>query len=206
LDSRRLSVVPHGVAADFFQRNTRPWAAVCGSEPFILCVGAVQPRKNQLLLAQVANELRLPLVLIGPVLPGAEAYAEQVTAEMKRNEEAGGRWIRGLDRGDPLLVAAHHACRLFALLSEEETQPISVLQAMAAARPVLLLRAGYTQQAPFDRLICARDATLGAVKAALHLAWTEPVPTRLAEDCSWPNVAGKLRELYWAVAHGAPPR
>lgn len=206
LDPQRMTVLPHGVAAEFFRKNPQPWQAVHGAEPFILCVGAVQPRKNQLLLAQAANELRLPLVLIGPGLPGAEAYAEQVGTETKRNELFGGRWIRGLDRRDPLLVAAHHACRLFALLSAEETQPISVLQAMAAARPVLLLRSGYAKQAPFAQLACVRDATLGAVKTALHEAWTEAVPTRLGEDFVWPNVAGKLRELYRAVAQGALPR
>lgn len=205
LDPQRLSVVPHGVAAPFFQRNPQPWQAVHGSESFILCVGAVQPRKNQLLLAQAANELRLPLALIGPVLPGAEAYAERVAAEMKRNEPFGGRWISGLDRNDPLLVSAHHACRLFALLSVEETQPISVLQAMAAARPVLLLRAGYTKQAPFDRLACARNATLGVVKAALQQAWTAPEPTGLMEGFAWPEVAAQLGALYRAAAQGSPP-
>lgn len=199
LDPQRLAIVPHGVGAAFFQREVQPWQALHGSEPFILCVGAVQPRKNQLLLSQAANELRLPLVLIGPVLPGAEGYAEQVGVEMKRNETFGGCWIRGLDRGDPLLVAAHHACRLFALLSAEETQPISVLQAMAAARPVLLLRAAYTRQAPFAQLACAPDATLSAVRTALQQAWTEAVPAQLAEDFAWPNVAAKLRKLYLAA-------
>jgi glycosyltransferase involved in cell wall biosynthesis len=200
LDPQRLAVVPHGVAAAFFQRNPQPWQAVHGVEPFVLCAGAIQPRKNQLLLAQAANALRLPLVLIGPVLPGAEGYAEQVGVEMKRNEPFGGCWIRGLDRGDPLLVAAHHACRLFALLSAEETQPISVLQAMAAARPVLLLRAAYTRQAPFAQLACAPDATLSAVRTALQQAWAEAMPTRLTEDFAWPNVAAKLRGLYQGAA------
>lgn len=200
LDPQRLAIVPHGVGAAFFQREVQPWQALNGSEPFILCVGAVQPRKNQLLLSQAANELRLPLVLIGPVLPGAEHYGDQVAAEMRRNEALGGRWIRGLEQGDPLLVAAHHACRLFCLLSAEETQPISVMQAMAAARPVLLLRSGYTQQAPFAQLASAQDASLATVKAALHRAWSEAVPTRLPEHYAWPNAAAKLRVLYQAAA------
>lgn len=204
LDPQRLAVVPHGVAAAFFQRNPQPWLAAHGGEPFILCVGAVQPRKNQLLLAQAANALRLPLVLIGPGLPEADAYAEQVAVEMQRNALLGGRWLRGLERDDPLLVAAHHACRLFALTSVEETQPISVLQAMAAARPVLLLRAGYTRHVPFDQLRCARAATLADVQEALHQAWTTAVPTRLPEAYAWPNAAAKLGGLYRAaVAEGS---
>lgn len=202
LESERVVVVPHGVATGYFQRDPQPWQAAHGGAPFILCVGAVQPRKNQWLLAQAANALQLPLVLIGPVLPGCEAYADQVAAEMKRNEAFGGRWFHGLDHGDPLLVAAHHACRLFALLSEEETQPISVLQAMAAARPVLLLRAGYTAQAPFDQLACVTAPGLEAVKAALHQAWTAAVPTRLAGDFAWPSIAAKLRGLCEAAGQG----
>jgi len=196
LDSRRMLIVPHGVAPGFFHRDPGAWCAKHGNDPFVLCVGAIQPRKNQLLLAQACNALRLPLVLIGPVLESNQPYADQVAAEMRHNEPLGGRWIRGLDRSDPLLVAAHHACRLFALLSTEETQPISVLQAMAASRPILLLRSGYTRQVPFDQLPCASSATLEAVKAALHQAWGKATASQLSEDFSWPSVAGKLAELY----------
>ncbi len=202
----RVAVVPHGVAPGYFQRDPQPWHAVHGEAPFILCVGAVQPRKNQWLLAEAANALELPLVLIGPVLPGCEAYADQVAAEMKLNEAFGGRWVHGLDHGDRLLVASHHACHLFALLSEEETQPISVLQAMAAARPVLLLRAGYTTQPPFNRLSCVNNTSLDTIQAALQQAWTEAVPTRLAEDFSWPNIAAKLRGMCEAAVRDQTPQ
>ena len=206
LDPERLAVVPHGVGAAFYQRDPRAWQSVHGSEPFVLCVGAVQPRKNQLLLAQAANALRLPLVLIGPELPENRGYAELVAAEMKRNEPFGGRWIRGLDRNDPLLVAAHHACRVFALLSTAETQPISVLQAMAAARPVVLLQAGYTSQSPFNHLNCAADATPTVVQAALGRAWNEVSAVRLSEDYAWPKVAAQLRSLYQTAAQDRPCR
>lgn len=204
LDSRRMAIVPHGVAPGFFHRDPGPWSAKRGKDPFVLCVGAIQPRKNQLLLAQACNALRLPLVLIGPVLAENRPYADQVAAEMVRNESLGGQWIRGLERSDPLLVAAHHACRLFALLSTEETQPISVLQAMAASRPILLLRSGYTRQAPFSQLPCASSGRLDAVKAALHQAWDNAKASQLSEDFSWPSVAGKLAELYRSAAETQP--
>ena len=37
-------------------------------------------------------------------------------------------------------------------MSVSETQPLSVLQAMASQKPILLLRASYTRDAPFREL------------------------------------------------------
>ncbi|MBM3678626.1 MAG: glycosyltransferase family 4 protein, partial [Actinobacteria bacterium] len=54
-------VTPNGVDPVF-----RPGPAPAG-EPYLLAVGAVQPRKHQLAAAAAARELGLPLLVVGPV-------------------------------------------------------------------------------------------------------------------------------------------
>src|SRR6266511_206070 len=68
--TKTLHVVPHGVREGFFSCSPDAWKATFGPEPFVLCVGAIQRRKNQLLLVEACNRLRLPVVLLGHVLPG----------------------------------------------------------------------------------------------------------------------------------------
>ena len=196
LAAARVSVVPHGVADVFFDTPREPWRSQHGDQPFILCVGAVQARKNQVLLLHAANAARLPVVLIGPVLPGERAYGEEVAAAARENAALGGRWIPGLAAADPLLVSAYGACRLFALLSREETQPISVLQAMAARKPVLLGTAGYLADEPFRGLAAVATGRVERVAAGLRCAWDEARPTSLSRSFSWRAVAEQLRALY----------
>lgn len=199
LEPARVTVVPNGVADGFFAAPTEPWRSQHGEQAFILCVGAVQRRKQQLLLLKAANAARLPVVLIGPVLPGEEAYGAEVAAEVRENAPLGGRWLQGLNAADPLLVSAYGACRLFVLLSREETQPLSVLQAMAARKPVLVGAAGYLADEPFRGLPAVAAGSVDEVTAALRRAWEEARPTSLERGYSWRAVAEQLRELYLAV-------
>ena len=199
LDPVRVEVVRNGVQEEFFDASPAVWQQRFGQAPFILCVGAVQARKNQLLLLQVANQLRLPVVLLGPVLPGQEAYAEQVAMAARENQACGGRWLRDLGHEDPLLFSAFGACRMFALFSVSETQPLSVMQAMAAGKPVLLLRAAYTSQALLAGLPAA-SADPRDLRESLARQWEQGTPTSLPPDYSWLEVARRLCGIYQRCA------
>jgi glycosyltransferase involved in cell wall biosynthesis len=199
LESRKVVVVPNGVAEGFFECTPGAWHKTYGTKDFILCVGAVQQRKNQLLLAQICNQLKLPLVLLGAVLPGETEYALGVEREMRENESLGGRWLRHLKNGDELLVSAYAACRVFALLSSKETQPLSVMEAMAARKPILLMDAAYTKDALFCDLPRISSAHLPLGVEALEKAWKSGKPTELSTDYTWHGVARRLQTIYRQV-------
>jgi glycosyltransferase involved in cell wall biosynthesis len=196
VERTRITVVPHGIADGYFRCTTDAWHKAYGDSAFVLCVGAVQPRKNQLLLAQVCNDLRLPLVLIGPTLPGQSEYAHRVGESMRRNESFGGQWLQHLRNDDEILQSAYAACRVFALLSTEETQPISVMQAMAARRPVLLLKASYADDNLFRDLPQAASCDVQIVADSLKQVWDRQQAADLPPDYSWRSVARRLQTIY----------
>lgn len=196
LPASAIQVIPHGVGAGFFSANADAWRARHGAQPFVLCVGAIQSRKGQLLLARACNRARLPLTLLGPVLPGEQAYAAAVEEAMRTNQSLGGQWLQGLSNEDALLVSAYGACRLFVLLSEAETQPISVMQAMAAGKPVLLRQAPYTGNSPFAGLSLVQAQGEEATAQALIRAWNEAKPSALDQSYAWTGVARQLQEIY----------
>lgn len=200
----RIYVVPNGVTTDFFDPSPDAWNERFGKRPFILCVGAIQPRKNQLLLVQAANRLQLPVVLLGPVLPGEQIYAERVGEQMRENKRFGGQWLQTLRNEDPLLPSAYAACRLFVLLSFTETQPLSVMQAMAAGKAAILLKAQYTKDALFNCVQQVNSADLSSVCSTLRLAWNSPQSIKLSPEYSWNAVASRLSTLYASVYHQNP--
>jgi glycosyltransferase involved in cell wall biosynthesis len=199
VDKTKIAVIPNGVPEDFFKCTPEAWRKTYGNGPFVLCVGAVQPRKNQLLLVQACNHLRLPLVLLGPILPGQTEYAQRLDDAMRQNEPLGGRWLKNLRNEDALLLSAYAACRVFALISAQETQPLSVMQAMAARKPILLLAAPYATDALFRDLPQASSSSLQSVADALKQVWERERATELSPDYTWGSVARRLQTVYEQV-------
>jgi glycosyltransferase involved in cell wall biosynthesis len=196
LEKKRIWVVPNGVKEEFFSATPDLWHQQFGRQPFVLCVGAIQARKGQLPLAIACNRLKLPLVLMGPVLLGQEAYAARVATAMKENAALGGRWIEHFSHEDPLRISAFAAAGLFVLLSKAETQPLSVLMAMAVRKPILLLRAPYTLAPSFSQLPCVTSTDLNVLCEAIKREWYYIRPTELPEEFTWPSVTRRLCSLY----------
>jgi glycosyltransferase involved in cell wall biosynthesis len=196
VEKKKINVIPNGVADAFFKCTPATWHKAYGDTGFVLSVGAVQQRKNQLLLAQACNRLKLPLVLLGPVLPGQTEYAQRLGEAMRENESLGGRWLQHLRNEDALLLSAHAACRVFVLLSSQETQPLSVMQAMAARKPILLLKAPYAQDKMFRELPQAPSCSLQTVADALRHVWESGRATELSPDYTWGSVARQLQTIY----------
>ncbi|MEA2481521.1 MAG: hypothetical protein QOJ07_3443, partial [Thermoleophilaceae bacterium] len=124
---------PHGVEAERFA-GAPPEAfrehAGLGSEPFALCVGAIDPRKNQAMLAHALRDTGVPLVLLGPALE--PPYLERVHA-------AGGSNLIHIDRVSPELVAsAYAAAAVHVLPSWAEGAALANLEAAAAGCPLVV--------------------------------------------------------------------
>jgi glycosyltransferase involved in cell wall biosynthesis len=196
VERSRIKVIPHGIAEGYFRCTTEAWHKAYGDRKFVLCVGAVQQRKNQLLLVHVCNRLKLPLVLVGPVLPGQSEYGQRVGEAMRQNEPLGGRWLQHLRNEDELLQSAYAACRAFALLSSDETQPISVMQAMAARKPILLLKASYAEDKLFRELPQAPSCGLQTVADALKQVWENGRAPGFPPENTWGSVARQLQTIY----------
>jgi len=195
----RITVVGNGVDARFRAGSPHLWRERYGDRPFVLCVGQVQPRKNQLFLLQVGNLLKLPVVLVGPPLSDRDDYAQRVAREARINTEHGGLWLRDVSGNDPLLASAYAACRVYVLLSHRETQPLSVLEAMAAGKPVLLGYADYAREYPFATLPRTSPVSVKAAVRDLDAVWMRGAVTTLPPEFAWDQVADRLSTIYERV-------
>lgn len=102
-----------------------------GLDKYILCVGRVEYRKNQALLAMAARDIPLPVVLIGDV--GDPGYLQHV-------KRVGGARIRHIERiGDQrMLASAYAGASVFVLPSWCEGAPLAALEAGLVGAPLVL--------------------------------------------------------------------
>jgi glycosyltransferase involved in cell wall biosynthesis len=103
-----------------------------GVRDYVLCVGRLEPRKNQLMLAHALRDTGVPLVLLGAVADGAYA------ALVRQHGGARVHVIESLPHDSDLLASAYAGARVFALPSWCEGAPLSALEAAAAGSELVL--------------------------------------------------------------------
>ena len=143
IPGERFYTVYNGVDEKFFEPISpeifRNYFDIHG--PFLLNVANIEPRKNQLKLAQVMREFPdTKLVLIG--YERDPAYAKQCI------EEGGSQihYLGPLPHNSPLLRSAFYACESFVLPSTLETPGLAALEAMAVGAKVVVTDEGSTRE------------------------------------------------------------
>ena len=139
---KNSTVLRNPVDADFFRPNRKCSVnlqnhlnaefGIGEGDPFMLSVGRVEVRKNQLMKAAIARELRVPLLIVGHF--GDQSYADLV-------KDAGGGYVYMLGRIEPHseeLLWLYQNCALFLSLSWAEGASLSILEAASAGAPLLL--------------------------------------------------------------------
>lgn len=118
--SERIVVTPNGVDSAFGPRDSVPHGE------YVLSVGAIQRRKNQLAALEAARAVGLPLVVVGP------AKDAGLAGELRR----GGASVLGFVETDRL-VELYHGAACLVQSSRHEGFGLPVLEAMACGTPVV---------------------------------------------------------------------
>jgi glycosyltransferase involved in cell wall biosynthesis len=116
----KVTVTPHGVDPAFAPGDGT-------HDGYLLFVGAVQARKDPLAALQAAQEVGLPLVVVGP----------EKEPELARELRARGADVRGWVE-KPALAELYRRATAFVLPSRHEGFGVPVLEAMASGTPVVI--------------------------------------------------------------------
>lgn len=101
-------------------------------EPYVVCVGRIEARKNQLMLARAVRDLNLKLVLVGH--EGDAQYAEQIRKVGGASVLMTGR----LDNEGGMISSAIAGAAVFSLPSWSEGASLAVLEAAAVGANMVL--------------------------------------------------------------------
>lgn len=163
---------------------------------FILSVGRICRRKNQLSLIRVARKLGYPLVLIGPINDG-EYYQECRQAAAG----SGTLFIDSLAHQE--LASAYAAARIHALVSWYDTPGLVSLEAALAGCRIVSTDRGSTRDYLGDAAFYCNPADEASIEKAVVAAWhATPDPElkiRILTHYTWDQAARETYRAYCEV-------
>ncbi len=199
LPKERMTVVYNGVDPKFADADPAAWRAAHGSEKFILTVGRIEPRKNQLNLIRAVR--RIPgakLVVIGKPVSGFEAYADAC----RREGEGFTVFAGGFAHGDPILASAYAAASLYALPGWFETPGLVAMEAALAGAHVAATEGGSTREYFGSRVEYfdpgSPDSIARALRAAMDRKDQTELKRHILANFTWEKVAADTVEAYRA--------
>jgi glycosyltransferase involved in cell wall biosynthesis len=194
-----ISVAHSGVAEDAFDGDRARGQELVGigSQPFVLSVARVEPRKNNLALALALSDLPCRLVLVGAVLPGNESYFTAV-----RRAAPDVVHISHLEHRD--LRHVHAAATVHALPSWYETTGLSTCEALAAGTPVVVGESPCVREYFDGCAAFCSPASVRDVRKAILNALEGPLGCErsCAERYSWDRTARELVAAYRSLPAG----
>ncbi len=170
---------------------------VYGERDFVLCVGRLESRKNQLMLLKALEDSPLTVVFAA----GGFSYQPDYEAAIRSFKRRGKTIILGLV--DPqMLSSAYAACRMHVLPSWYELPGLVSLEAAARNKNIVVTRTGTTADYVGDKAFYClpwdSDSIVSAVTAAYYSPVREGV-VEMAQSYSWARAVEKTEEAYREV-------
>jgi len=162
-------------------------------QPFVLCVGNIENRKNQSVLLEAASISGVHVVLVGNIRDA------QYYRNLENRFYGKFSYLGYLEHDSEMLRSAYSACSVFALPSLLETPGLAALEAAAAGVPLVITREGCTAEYFGTNAFYVDPASPHDVAEKLVLAIKSNTRDLLKEHVrqfSWDRVAEELEQAY----------
>lgn len=166
-------------------------------EPFVLCMGNIEERKNQLRLIEALSGSGVRLVLAGQDREAGYAARCRAAADDRVH------FIGKLDHGSALQRSAYAAAEALVLPSTLETPGLAALEAGAAGTRLALTEVGCTREYFGDQATYLAPYDVAGIRAAVLEALSRPrspeLPALVRQKYTWRRAAEQLIAVYRGV-------
>jgi len=194
----KIYVVPNGIDDIFFNATPDEFENQYRIKDFILYVGRIEKRKNQVAFLEALRNLELPIVFIGEINPIEIKYGEKFRSLISNKNIL---WIRNLPQGSSLLASAYAASRVCVLISSSDSPALSLMEAAAAGTNIVASNISenieyFSQKG--NVWFCDPDDPDEIVESVLKAYFTDKNENikRSFKNYTWTYVANELYKIY----------
>ncbi len=197
----KIMPVPNGIDPKFLKADSKLFVKKYGLKNFVLAVGRIEPRKNQLNLIRAMKGTGLKLVIVGDPVSDYMGYYE----ECKKASGEDVVFLDGIDHEDEMLPSAYAACKIFTAPGWFETPGLAALEAAAGEASIAITEFGCTREYFGEEASYFDPSNIEEIRKSVLNAGeiSHEVKSRLKERIKnnylWANVAKKTLEGYETV-------
>jgi len=212
VDAAKVRIVPNGVDPEEFKpvaetdREGGRRRLGLGSEPCVLFVGSLIPRKGLPFLVEAAKKIVKEYSETKFVIVGEGPLKSQLLSNLETANLSGNFKFLGNVKED-MLPAVYNSADVFALPSIQEGQGIALLEAQASARPVVAFDVGGVNEAVRNGetgLLVKRGSSEELADALLKLLSDKVLREKMGasgrrfviENFNWDICAQKMLNVY----------
>ncbi len=192
----KIVIIPNGVDPAFSDAQAEPFIEKYSFRDFVLCVGRIEPRKNQLGMIRALSGTQVPFVLIGDFVKTYPDYYQACRKAAGPNVH----FLGGIPHSSELLRSAYAACRTFLLASWLETPGLAALEAGLAGATIVITQEGATREYFKDLAVYVNPADHGSIRSGILAAHERKKDGLLQEhirkNFSWEHTAQATLDAY----------
>ena len=196
IEKSKMRIVYLGADKKFADAEPNEFTAAYNINDFILSIGRIEPRKNQLNLIRANRGTGRKLVFIGDVVTGYEKYYNEC-------KEMGGKdvfFIQRMEHESSVLASAYAACSVFVLQGWFETPGLAALEAGLAGAKLVVTRGGSTNEYFKDFVEYLNPADVHSIRTgidkALQKKKSPTLKTHIANNFLWHHAADENIKIY----------
>lgn len=198
LKKEKYTVIPNAIDADVAQRQYKESIPTefLKYKDAIICVGRIEPRKNQLSLVKALDQSGYKLVLVGAVSDNQKSYFAQIKEILDKNKEF--YYIPKLDNSE--LYQLYKVCKVSTLPSWLDTPGLVSLEAAAMGCNLAISPKGSTKEYFIDYAEYCLPDDIDGIRSAIQKAYEKPkneeLKNRIFNNYTWKIAAKKTYDVY----------
>ncbi|MFH0732441.1 MAG: glycosyltransferase [Candidatus Omnitrophota bacterium] len=196
IDKNKMHVIPNCVDSGFENTSAEAFIAKYKTKDFILSVGRIEPRKNQLNFIKAMKGFKQQIVIIGNPVSDYISYYNECKALADKNV----LFVDRIEHNDLLLKSAYSACRCFVSQGWFETPGLAALEAGLAGANVATTDKGCTKEYFKDFAEYFNPSDTKDIRKATEKAFYKQKGPQLREHIKknflWEQAAEKNLDVY----------
>jgi len=192
----KLQVVYNGVDDRFREAKAEEFINKFGYKNFILAVGRIEPRKNQLSLIKASKYIDNKIIIIGDPVSDYLDYYKLCRQTAGKNVH----FLNSIAHEDSLLASAYAACSVFVAPGWFETPGLAALEAALAGAKLSVTKFGSTVEYFADMAEYFNPANTAQIAKAIKSSLEKNKNTGLQEhvykNYTWDKIAEATNNAY----------
>lgn len=201
VEKDRYKVIPNAIDADIARKQDE----VEIPKEFekyrnaIICVGRIEPRKNQLSLVKALDKSNYKLILVGAVSDNQKSYFNEIKEIMDRNPNF--YYISKIENSK--LYQLYKVCKVSTLPSWLDTPGLVSLEAAAMGCNLAISSKGSTTEYFINMAEYCLPDDINGIRSAIDRAYAKPqndkLKNRIFENYTWKIAGQKTLDAYKTI-------